>query len=258
MEDPIIIDMSESFTNPYYLHHANSLGSVLVSALLDEDTYHSWSRSMIIALTAKNKLGFVDGSIVKLAPTASTYLPWIRCNIMVLSWILNSISKDITASVIYLNTVQEIWLDLKERFSHKNGPRIYQIQKSISTLSQENLSISAYYTKLKALWEELNNYSPISAYSYGAQQSALEYFQQESVFQFLMGLNDSYAHIRGQILLIDPLPPMNKVFSLLLQEERQREISYDVGILNHNTAALASKAVYNTQNRFGKPDMCKD
>jgi len=73
-----------------------------------------------------------------------------------------------------------------------------------------------------------------------------------------MGLNDSYAHIRGQILLIDPLPPMNKVFSLLLQEERQREISYDVGILNHNTAALASKAVYNTQNRFGKPDMCKD
>jgi hypothetical protein len=93
----------------------------------------------------------------------------------------------------------------------------------------------------------------------GAQQSALEYFQQESIFQFLMGLNNSYAHIRGQILLIDPLPPMNKVFSLLLlQEERQREISSDVGTLNHNTAALASKAVYNTQNRFGKPGMRKD
>jgi hypothetical protein len=73
-----------------------------------------------------------------------------------------------------------------------------------------------------------------------------------------MGLNDSYAHIRGQIILIDPLPPMNKVFSLLLQEERQREISSNVGILNHNTAALASKAVYNTHNRFGNPGMCKD
>jgi len=82
---------------------------------------------MIIALTAKNKLGYVDGSIVKLAPIASTYLPWIRCNTMVLSWILNSISKDIAASVIYLNTAQEIWLNLKERFSQKNGPRIYQI-----------------------------------------------------------------------------------------------------------------------------------
>ncbi len=217
MEDPIIIDMSESFINPYYLHHGDSPGSVLVSLPLDGDNYHTWSRSMIMALTAKNKLGFVDGSITKPAPTASTYLPWIRCNTMVLSWIINSVSKDIAASVIYLNTAKEIWFDLKERFSQKNGPRIYQIQKSISTLSQENLSVSAYYTKLKALWEELNNYRPISACSCGAQTSALEYFQQESIFQFLMGLNDSYAHIRGQILLIDPMPPMNKVFSLLLQ-----------------------------------------
>ncbi len=128
MEDPIIIDMSESFTNPYYLHHANSLGSVLVSALLDGDNYRTWSRSMIMALTAKNKLGFVDGSIVKPAPAASTYLPWIRCNTMVLSWILNSFSKDIAASVIYLNTAHEIWLNLKERFSQekwtKNLPNL--------------------------------------------------------------------------------------------------------------------------------------
>lgn len=38
---------------------------------------------------------------------------------------------------------------------------------------------------------------------------------------FLMDLNDTYSHIRGQILLMDPLPPLNKVFSLLTQEERQ-------------------------------------
>jgi hypothetical protein len=258
MEDPIIIDMSESFINPYYLHHGDSPGSVLVSLPLDGDNYHTWSRSMIMALTAKNKLGFMDGSIIKPVATASTYLPWIRCNTMMLSWILNSVSKDIAASVIYLNTAEEIWLDLKERFSQKNGPRIYQIQKSISSLSQENLTISTYYTKLKALWEELNNYRPISACSCGAQKSALEYFQQESVFQFLMGLNDSFSHIRGRILLIDPLPPMNKVFSLLLQEERQREISSSVGYFNHNTAALASKAISNTPSRFSKPAMRKD
>lgn len=31
--------------------------------------------------------------------------------------------------------------------------------------------------------------------------------------------------IRGQILLIDPLPSINKVFCLVLQEERQREVT---------------------------------
>lgn len=40
-----------------------------------------------------------------------------------------------------------------------------------------------------------------------------------------MGLNDSYSSIRGQILLSDPLSPINKVFSLIIQEEKQREIT---------------------------------
>ena len=44
--------------------------------------------------------------------------------------------------------------------------------------------------------------------------------------QFLMGLNESYASTRGQILMLDPLPPVAKVFNLVVQEERQRSIRY--------------------------------
>ena len=39
-----------------------------------------------------------------------------------------------------------------------------------------------------------------------------------------MGLNESYAHIRGQILMMEPLPAINKVFSLVIQEERHINI----------------------------------
>lgn len=38
-------------------------------------------------------------------------------------------------------------------------------------------------------------------------------------------MNLSYA--RAKILLMAPLPPFNKVFSLVLQEEQQREILVD-------------------------------
>ena len=44
---------------------------------------------------------------------------------------------------------------------------------------------------------------------------------QDLVVQFLMGLNDSFAQVRAQIWLMDPLPPINKVYSLLIQEERR-------------------------------------
>ena len=40
-----------------------------------------------------------------------------------------------------------------------------------------------------------------------------------------MGLDESYSHTRGQILLMQPIPPINKVFSLILQEEKQHEVS---------------------------------
>jgi hypothetical protein len=73
---------------------------------------------MIMTLAAKNKVSFIDGSIIKPSSTTdSLYRPWIRSNNMVLSWLLNSISKDIAASVIYINTSEEMWLNLKERFS---------------------------------------------------------------------------------------------------------------------------------------------
>jgi hypothetical protein len=79
-----------------------------------------------------------------------------------------------------------------------------------------------------------------------------EYFHHEYVFQFLMGLHDSFSHIRGQILLIDPLPPINKVFALVLQEEHQREASASVGYFTNNSASMLSK-VASPSSHSGKP-----
>jgi hypothetical protein len=39
--------------------------------------------------------------------------------------------------------------------------------------------------------------------------------------RFLTGLNDSFDMVRSQILLMDPLPPINKVFSMVIQYERK-------------------------------------
>lgn len=37
-----------------------------------------------------------------------------------------------------------------------------------------------------------------------------------------MGLDDKFTAVRGQVLLMEPLPSISKVFSLILQEKRQR------------------------------------
>ena len=50
-------------TNAYTTHHSNSPSIVLVTPLLSRDNYGPWSRAVTMALRAKSKLGFVDGSL---------------------------------------------------------------------------------------------------------------------------------------------------------------------------------------------------
>lgn len=61
---------------------------------------------------------------------------WIRCDTIVTSWIMNSVSKEIASSTICLDTAEVVWRDLKERVNQGHGPKIYQLRKTISSLTQ--------------------------------------------------------------------------------------------------------------------------
>lgn len=70
-------------------------------------------------------------------------------------------------------------------------------------------------------------------------QNIVEPHQQEHVMKFLMGLNDTSEHVRAQIILQYPLPPLNKVFSLITREERQWEIRSIPLTIVENTTLLS-------------------
>ena len=112
-------------------------------------------------------------------------------------------------------------------------------------LAQDQQLVSVYFTKLKALWEELSNFRPFCSCgkcTCGGVKELAAHYQLEYVMSFLMGLNESFAQVRGQLLLMDPLPVINKVFSLISQEERQRKISsqsVSAGDSNNSMAFMA-------------------
>ncbi|KAG5525480.1 hypothetical protein RHGRI_017668 [Rhododendron griersonianum] len=174
---------------------------------------------------------------------------------MVTSWLFNSLSKDLAASVIYSESAQAMWKDLKERFSQTNAPHLFQIEREIHDLAQDTMSVGTYFTKLKGMWDELNALSPTPSCSCGAMTEVLEYQRRQRTMKFLMGLHESYSTVRGQILLMEPLPTINKVFSLLVQEERQRDIVSTIHV--PEVAALASKSNTNGQRNFKSTDKKK-
>ncbi|PKI53165.1 hypothetical protein CRG98_026470 [Punica granatum] len=50
-------------TSPYFVSHSDNRGAALVPVVLNGQNYQSWAKATVRALEAKNKTGFIDGSL---------------------------------------------------------------------------------------------------------------------------------------------------------------------------------------------------
>lgn len=74
----------DQYENPYFLHSTDHVGLVLVSDRLTSGAeFHSWRRSVQMALSVRNKLSFIDGTIPKPSYSHRDIGSWSRCNDMV-------------------------------------------------------------------------------------------------------------------------------------------------------------------------------
>ena len=133
--------------NPYFLSSNENPSNILVTQpLLGMRNYHSWLRVMVLAFTAKKKIGFVNVKISMPEVDSPPYEDWKSCNTMALSCLINSMHIDVSSSIMYCETVREMWVELKNLFSQGNGPKIYNLQREIS---QNQMTVIEYYTKFK-------------------------------------------------------------------------------------------------------------
>ena len=63
-----------------------------------------------------------------------------------------------------------------------------------------------------------------------------------------MGLNENYETLRSQILTYDPFPSMNKIYSLVLQEESHKNLGHE-GLSSSQGDVVAMYA--NSKNNSG-------
>lgn len=75
----------------YFITKDLSIGKCWVFKYIK--SYGGWRRAVFIALSAKNKLGFIDGSITETTTCSPSFKAWNRCNDMVISWLLNHSPK---------------------------------------------------------------------------------------------------------------------------------------------------------------------
>ena len=99
---------------------------------------------------------------------------------------------------------------------------------------QGDATVTIFFTDLQAYWDQLLNFRPLTCCSCGkcvcgVNDKITSFHCQDSLMQFLYGLNESYSQVRTQILMMEPSPSIDKAFSLFIQEERQRALGFNRG-----------------------------
>ncbi|GJX01893.1 ribonuclease H-like domain-containing protein [Tanacetum coccineum] len=149
-------DPNLTFGDPLYLHPNNTGGSPIVTIKLSgTDNYKVWSIAMTFALRNHNKIGFIDGTC----------------------------KKDDTNP-----TLDNQW-DMYT-YDKVDGSVVFNLHKSINSLSQSGAPLADYYNNLNSLWKQFDAMISLPAY-------------------------ENYLAIRNNILTREPLPLVKAAFAIV-------------------------------------------
>ncbi|KAI3788114.1 hypothetical protein L2E82_00783 [Cichorium intybus] len=210
--------------------HANDIVSVTIISfkLVGTSNYKNWATATVRALTIRNKLGFINGKCSRPTNDEAKAVKWDRANTVVVSWLLASMTENISSVYILSENASELWLELKQTYEKINGSVTFNVFQKINVLTQGSESVSDYFNSLNGLWKEFDSLSKISECTCTASKDRQSFSSQLKLFQFLMGLNESYSSIRSNILMQEQLPSVQSAFATISREESLRS-SYSVG-----------------------------
>ncbi|KAJ0578087.1 putative RNA-directed DNA polymerase [Helianthus annuus] len=209
--------------DPLYLHPSDSSALTIVSVKLKgTENYAVWSASMKLALEAKNKFGFVNGKCEKSTEDSVLASQWDRCNSVVLTWLLNSVSEELFLGQVFSSLASEVWEDLKETYDKIDGSVVYDLFKKINGISQNGSTVADYYNRLTTMWKQFDAMLQLPTCSCKAAKDYNDFNMLIKLMQFLMGLDDVYQPVRTNLLTRETFPSVKVAYSVVSREESHR------------------------------------
>lgn len=63
--------------------------------------------------------------------------------------------EEIGTAFSLVESSKQLWDELSERYSRSNAPLLYQLERELGNIEQEEMSVIEYYGKLKRYWDEI-------------------------------------------------------------------------------------------------------
>ncbi|KAH0706508.1 hypothetical protein KY289_011584 [Solanum tuberosum] len=113
-----------------------------------------------------------------------------------------------------------------------------------TSVLQGTSSVSVYYTNLKTLWDEFEALVLAPCYNCDKSKGFVAHMSRQKLYQFLMGLNESYHQARSQILMMNPLPTINHVYAMIVGDESHKAVVSHTSSMGLSSVSMESMAMY--------------
>ncbi|XP_074297679.1 uncharacterized protein LOC141628432 [Silene latifolia] len=123
-------------TSPLYLHPPDNPNLNVTQIVFNGNSYDLWADAVKNGLDAKNKLAFIEGKVNKPEgddeEESVELVAWRQCNAMLRAWLRNVIDPKLHPSITFSQPVEDIWEELRARYSADNAPRVYQLKNELN------------------------------------------------------------------------------------------------------------------------------
>ncbi|XP_049394570.1 uncharacterized protein LOC125858819 [Solanum stenotomum] len=114
----------------------------------------------------------------------------------------------------------------------------------MNVVSKELMTGIAYALDSRRVWESLKE-------KVDKENSVGSFHLHKDIAFLAQGLNDSYSRAKSQILMMQPLPSLNQIYALVMQEKSQRSLTSVMSSLEttETNALMANKPASNPRSR---------
>ncbi|KAL6322438.1 hypothetical protein AAG906_008093 [Vitis piasezkii] len=167
-----------------------------------------------------------------------------------MSWILNSMERNIAEIFSYSESSLDLWEALRDMYGNQNNSaRIFQIQQEVNALRQDGRPFVSLLGNFKSLWSELEVYRPHTVDPVVLKKRT----EEDRVFQVLASLGSEFEDLRCHILMSPELPSLKSVCSTIQREEVRRKVMIRETVTNpSDTRAYIAHKNYEGKSIKGK------
>nr|GEW53522.1 putative Gag-polypeptide of LTR copia-type [Tanacetum cinerariifolium] len=147
-----------------------------------------------------------------------------KCNVVVLNWILSSLSRDVYLSHVFSDNAESVWKELQETYDRIVRSIVFNLLQKFNTFKQGGLHVYEHCYMLNTLWREFDILTKLPDCTYAARNELVDHGKLLKLMQFLTGLNDIYQPTRISLLTKKILPEVEDAFVIISRDESRKRI----------------------------------